>query len=312
MKEKFEALVEHLVGNGFFLEEVVELLERTLIERTLERTGGNRSAASKLLGIHRNTLQRKMAEYNLGAPQGCGASPCARNRGRGERPLSPDVNRIDLLIFDLDGTLIDSRLDLAHAVNATRGHMGMPPIDNERVYSYVGNGAPVLIRRVLGEAATRGAGAGRRWNSSWSITPSTSWTTQRCIPACGKRSTACGTRACGWRCSPTSRCASAGQFSMAWGSAGISCRSTAATASISRSRIPSGIETLRQEWGTARERTMMVGDSSVDIQTARNAQVKSCGVTYGFQPESLAAVPPDLQVDRMEALADWIVAPEAG
>ena len=55
------------MGNGFFLEEVVELLEKTLIERTLERTGGNRSAASKLLGIHRNTLQRKMAEYHLGA-----------------------------------------------------------------------------------------------------------------------------------------------------------------------------------------------------------------------------------------------------
>ncbi len=65
MREKFEALVEHLVGNNFFLEEVVELLEKTLIERTLERTGGNRSAASKLLGIHRNTLQRKMREYRL-------------------------------------------------------------------------------------------------------------------------------------------------------------------------------------------------------------------------------------------------------
>ena len=66
MKEKFDALVEHLVGNGFFLEEVVEVLEKTLIEKTLERTAGNRSAASKLLGIHRNTLQRKMAEYKLG------------------------------------------------------------------------------------------------------------------------------------------------------------------------------------------------------------------------------------------------------
>ncbi|MGD0361378.1 MAG: helix-turn-helix domain-containing protein [Bryobacteraceae bacterium] len=66
MKEEFEALVEHLVGNGFFLEEVVELLEKTLIQRALERTGGNRSAASKLLGIHRNTLQRKMTEYKLG------------------------------------------------------------------------------------------------------------------------------------------------------------------------------------------------------------------------------------------------------
>jgi DNA-binding NtrC family response regulator len=69
MKEKFEALVEHLVGHGFFLEEVVELLERTLIEKALERTGGNRSAASKLLGIHRNTMQRKMAEYDLGTPK---------------------------------------------------------------------------------------------------------------------------------------------------------------------------------------------------------------------------------------------------
>jgi DNA-binding NtrC family response regulator len=36
-----------------------------LIEKTLKRTGGNRSAASKLLGIHRNTLQRKMTEYGL-------------------------------------------------------------------------------------------------------------------------------------------------------------------------------------------------------------------------------------------------------
>src|SRR5512147_1605619 len=61
---------------------------------------------------------------------------------------------MDLLIFDLDGTLIDSKLDLAHAVNATRRHIGMSELDHERVYSYVGNGAPVLIRRALGEQAT--------------------------------------------------------------------------------------------------------------------------------------------------------------
>lgn len=65
MKEKFESLVEHLMGKGFFLEEAVEILEKTLIERTLKHTGGNRSAASKLLGIHRNTLQRKLLGYHL-------------------------------------------------------------------------------------------------------------------------------------------------------------------------------------------------------------------------------------------------------
>ena len=61
---------------------------------------------------------------------------------------------MDLLIFDLDGTLIDSKLDLAHAVNATRSHMGMTPLEHERVYSYVGNGAPVLIRRAMGAEAS--------------------------------------------------------------------------------------------------------------------------------------------------------------
>src|SRR5512140_3416102 len=59
---------------------------------------------------------------------------------------------MDLLIFDLDGTLIDSRLDLAQSVNATRVHMGLAPLDNHLVVSYVGNGAPLLIRRALPEA----------------------------------------------------------------------------------------------------------------------------------------------------------------
>ncbi len=56
----------------------------------------------------------------------------------------------NLLIFDLDGTLIDSRLDLANAVNATRAEMGKPPLEHSLVFSYVGNGAPVLIRKAMG------------------------------------------------------------------------------------------------------------------------------------------------------------------
>jgi phosphoglycolate phosphatase len=53
----------------------------------------------------------------------------------------------------------------------------------------------------------------------------------------------------------------------------------------------------------------MIGDSSVDIQTARNAGIASCGVTYGFQPETLADPAPDRLLDRMEELADWLVGP---
>src|SRR6185295_6255301 len=79
--------------------------------------------------------------------------PRAPQTRRPRRPeaQTQDQRRIDmdLVIFDLDGTLIDSKLDLAHAVNATRAHMTMSPLDHERVYSYVGNGAPVLIRRAV-------------------------------------------------------------------------------------------------------------------------------------------------------------------
>src|SRR5262249_47985802 len=58
----------------------------------------------------------------------------------------------ELLIFDLDGTLIDSKLDLANSVNATRAWMDLPPLPLDIVSSYVGNGAPVLVRRALPNA----------------------------------------------------------------------------------------------------------------------------------------------------------------
>ena len=75
----------HLVGSGFFLEEAVEILEKTLIARALE-THGNRSAAAKQLGIHRNTLQRKMVQYQLKGARS-GASP------RFAKPAAPESAR---------------------------------------------------------------------------------------------------------------------------------------------------------------------------------------------------------------------------
>lgn len=66
MKPSFEPLIDHLVEHGFFLEEAVEILEKGVIERVLRRTEGNQSEAAKVLGIHRNTLLRKMVEYGIG------------------------------------------------------------------------------------------------------------------------------------------------------------------------------------------------------------------------------------------------------
>jgi len=65
MKENFDALIDHLMETGFFMEQAIEIIEKGMIQRALQRTGSNQSEASKLLGIHRNTLLRKMVEHNI-------------------------------------------------------------------------------------------------------------------------------------------------------------------------------------------------------------------------------------------------------
>src|SRR5271165_1420328 len=64
-----------------------------------------------------------------------------------------DPRSIKLVIFDLDGTLIDSRLDLVHSVNAALRHIGRPELPDDVIASYVGDGAPILIQRALGGEA---------------------------------------------------------------------------------------------------------------------------------------------------------------
>jgi Fis family transcriptional regulator, factor for inversion stimulation protein len=65
MKNEFDGLVDRLLNGGVFLMDAVGLLERSMIEAALGRSKGNQSAASKQLGIHRNTLQRKAVEFGL-------------------------------------------------------------------------------------------------------------------------------------------------------------------------------------------------------------------------------------------------------
>jgi phosphoglycolate phosphatase len=59
---------------------------------------------------------------------------------------------------------------------------------------------------------------------------------------------------------------------------------------------PIGITTLMRETASLPENTWMVGDSGVDVQTARNARVRACGVAWGFQPESFEKHPPDVVI----------------
>ena len=60
---------------------------------------------------------------------------------------------IQLVVFDLDGTLVDTKKDLALSVNAMREHLGFGPLPLEVVTSYVGHGVTVLVKRALGDKA---------------------------------------------------------------------------------------------------------------------------------------------------------------
>lgn len=213
---------------------------------------------------------------------------------------------MDLLIFDLDGTLIDSKKDLCCAVNATRAHCGMPALADETVYSYVGEGAPVLIRRTLGPGATDPqveaallfflAYYNDHMIDHTVLYPGVRETLDRLLAA-GVKMTVLTNKPVRMSRAIVEALDMGAHFRRVYGGNSFD----------QKKPHPVGIETLRAECDATRDRTMMVGDSGVDIRTARNAQVKACGVTYGFQPETLAANPPDLLVDRLEELGDWVI-----
>ena len=222
-----------------------------------------------------------------------------------------DLLSFDLLIFDLDGTLIDSKLDLAHAVNATRCHMGMSALDHERVYSYVGNGAPVLIRRAMGAQATELEVSEaleffleyyrEHYLDYTTLYPGVRQALDRLRDG-GKRMAVLTNKPVGISRAILDGLGVGGHFFQVYGGNSFDFKKP----------HPIGVEALRKEAGVSRDRTLMVGDSSVDVQTARNDGIQCCGVTYGFQPETLADPAPDLLVDRMEELADWILNQDGG
>jgi phosphoglycolate phosphatase len=213
---------------------------------------------------------------------------------------------MDLVIFDLDGTLIDSKKDIVNAVNSTRAHLNLQPLSNDTVASYIGNGAPVLIRRVLGQEATEDqVKEALEFFIEYYRDHALDYTRlYQGVESALARLQSAGVALAVLTNKPVriSRMIVEGlgigiRFGQVYGGNSFDFKKP----------NPIGIERLMEEFGAARDRTMMVGDSCVDILTARNAQVKSCGVTYGFQPDTLHEPEPDLLVDRMEDLADWVL-----
>ena len=211
-----------------------------------------------------------------------------------------------LVIFDLDGTLIDSKLDLVHSVNAARAHMNLEPISGDLVASYVGSGAPVLMRRALGPDASESQvqTALRYFLDYYREHMLDNTYLYSGVREALDRMHDAGTRMAVLTNKPV-RFSQALIHGLRLGTHFF--RIYGGNSFEQKKPDPVGILTLMEESGIAKERTVMVGDSNVDVRTARNAQVMACGVTYGFQPESFAEDPPDLVVDDMQQLAEYVL-----
>jgi phosphoglycolate phosphatase len=217
---------------------------------------------------------------------------------------------IDLVIFDLDGTLIDSERDLVLSVNATRRSMNLEPLDDERIASYVGNGAPVLIRRVLGEEATQEevdkaleyflAYYREHMLDNTRLYPGVLESLDR-LAAAGVRMAVLTNKPVRFSQSLVDGLGVGPHFQRVYGGNSFP----------EKKPHPRGVETLLSELGVEKAAAMMVGDSAVDVRTARNAGILSCGVTFGFQPESFAEWPPDFLADRMDDVAAMILSSRA-
>jgi len=214
---------------------------------------------------------------------------------------------MDLLIFDLDGTLIDSKLDLAHAVNATRAHFGLPPLDLETVGNYIGNGAPVLIRRAMGAEASQND-VDKALEYFLAYYGDHKLDNTRAYPGIPEALEALHQASVRMAVLTNKPVRISGRIIEGLGLSKYFLHVYGGNSFDRKKPDPLGVETLLAETGVSKDRALIVGDSAVDVQTARNAGVKVCGVTYGFQPESFVTDPPDMIVSRPEELARAVIA----
>lgn len=206
----------------------------------------------------------------------------------------------DLLVFDLDGTLVDSQRDLTDSVNATRAWMDLGPLPAELVARYVGNGAPVLVQRALPDASEEERSRALKYFLDYYREHMLDST--RLYP--GVREALDQLHDAGIPLAVLTNKPIRFTLQML---EGLRLdlhffRVYGGNSFPEKKPHPMGLEALIAEARVDRDRTVMVGDSAVDVQTARNAGTRACGVRWGFQPETFIGTPPDYVIDDMREL----------
>jgi phosphoglycolate phosphatase len=206
---------------------------------------------------------------------------------------------VRVLMFDLDGTLIDSRLDLALSVNATLRHMSRPELPHEAIYKLVGSGAAILVQRALGQGATEEESQrGLEFFLSYyreHMLDNTVVYPGVCegLEMLKHRSLAVLTnKPVKFSQAILDGLGLARYFRVVYGGNSFATKKP----------DPEGARTILQDFQASPDEAMLVGDSEVDVRTARNAGTWCCGVSYGLGPEGFRADPPDLLLDSLTQL----------
>ena len=188
-----------------------------------------------------------------------------------------------LVVFDLDGTLVDSRQDLADSTNAMLESLGAPPLHLDRVVMMVGDGARVLVQRALEAAGLPSEGdrlddALSRFHACYR---SRLLATTRPYPGISEML---------GEVAPLATLAMltnkpllpSQQLVDAFGWNGHFVQIIGGDGNVPRKPDPKGLQQLMTIAHAGPESTLLVGDSMVDVETARNAGVAMCVVQYGF------------------------------
>lgn len=218
-----------------------------------------------------------------------------------------DPHAIKLAIFDLDGTLIDSRLDLVHSVNAALRHIGRPELPDDVIASYVGDGAPILIQRALGgeaidEALVRnGLDFFLAYYREHKLDHTTLYHGITDILAAVQRSSNGVPRKMAVLSNKPVNPSRA--IVEALGLGPFFTQVYGGNSFATKKPDPEGTRKLLEENGVRPEEATIIGDSHVDVRTGRNAGLWTIGVNYGFAPHTFHDDPPDILVDTPAELA---------
>jgi phosphoglycolate phosphatase len=229
---------------------------------------------------------------------------------RKNRPIPGHTAK--LLIFDLDGTLIDSREDLANSINAMLIHFGKKELPHEVIASYIGDGAPMLVRRSLGDpddenyvqdAVLYFMGWYREHKLDNTYVYDGVKEALSTIQKSRNTASTQETQPLKMAVLSNKPVGPSRAIVEALGLGPYFFQVYGGNSFHTKKPDPTGVQALLEEAGAAAEETVIIGDSDIDVLTARNAGIYSVGVTYGLAPHTLEDAPPDVLIDKPHELA---------